>query len=217
MSPIKAENRDRKRCSDFTEPLFELLGPDEAAALLTLRASLRFDATKSFLFWESIVARLTGGTLTSPGCAWDVELRWGAQTIRIEVKYSLETLCRFANGTRPIFKFSSPRGEGKRAKPIDVLVCIGLDTEERVHAWVSPARMIRASRSITLTSPRVRKTGHDRSALMAGRCPVIQVLPEVLRAYRANRAPQSRSRNSSSDSDRKIQPEAGKTFPEAVR
>lgn len=174
-----------RRGPDLSEPLTYLLIADEMAATETLRAGLGIDPTRTFQFWESVVARLTGGDTTPAACPWDVTLPFAAdETIRIEVKYAQESSCAYSSGERLVFKWADLKGR-RTEKPAEVIVLLGLDALDRVHAWVVPASKIRQVRSVTVTSPRtlVGAVG-VHSAVAPYRCPPTQVLPEVLRAYR---------------------------------
>ncbi len=172
----------------LAEPLSDLLLPAEQAALDTLGNFLRLDVRRSYLFWEAIVARMLDGSLTGHKCPWDVELGYGAETIRVEVKSAYETWAQFQVGRRPVLKFAAPKGVGAE-KPAHVLVLIGLDELADVYTWVIPAKAIGKRASITMSSPRFR-TSHSHPASVDGfRRPAGQLLPEVLRMYRVQRAP----------------------------
>jgi hypothetical protein len=165
------------------EPITALLSPGECAAVDLMREQFQVDVTRTYQFWEAAAARLTGGSLTSAGCPWDVELPYLDSPIRIEVKYAQESWCKFQQGNRAIFKFAAPKGSGVE-KDADVIALLGIDAEQDVHAWVIPAREVRKCASITFTSPRFR-TGASRSrGLDEYRCPPSQLLPEVLWSYR---------------------------------
>ncbi len=165
------------------EPLSSFLDPEELAAIELMRSRFGVDVRRTYQFWEHAVSRIVAGTVTAAGCPWDVELPWGPHVIRIEVKFSQEFTCRFRVGPRQVFKFAQPKGEGAE-KGAHVIVLVGIDTENDAHSWVIPARAVRKSRSITLTSPRFR-TGESRSRGIDGyRCPPTQMLPETLRASR---------------------------------
>ncbi|MFD8577188.1 hypothetical protein ACFV1H_17885 [Streptomyces virginiae] len=185
--PIRPENHAP---GDYlAEPLDAFLGADELAALELVRAKLGVDATRTYQFWESSVARLLDGRLTSHKCPWDVELPYGTHRIRVEVKYAQESWCRFRAGERAVFKFAAPKGAQPSEKPAEVIVLMGIDANANAHAWAVPSHVIRRCPSITLTSPRFR-TGTSRSrGVDLYRCPPTQLLPEVLRAYRERLTP----------------------------
>lgn len=183
---IRPENRKRypPDWPDLWEPLAGFLSADEARAIDTLRKTLGVDPTRSFQFFEALVARILDGRLTSHKCGWDVEIGEGDLVIRIEVKYAAESMCRFRNGPRPIFKFADPRGRGA-PKDAHALVLLGIDSAGDLHAWVAPRAGVGQVPSITLTAPKHR-TGTSTRAFPfdAFRCPPSQLLPEVLRAAR---------------------------------
>ena len=182
--PIRPENRHRSLHNYLSEPLADFLTSEEQAAAALLTESFGANITRTYQFWEAMVGRITGGTLTAFKCPWDIELPYGERPIRIEVKYAQESWCRFRAGTRAIFKFSAPKGETTE-KAVDVVVLIGIDALEHVHTWVAPASAVRKCRSITLTSPRYRLGGTSQArGIDEYRCPPTQTLPEVLRAYR---------------------------------
>lgn len=182
--PIRPENRDPDRLS---EPLTDFLNAEEQHAASVMAMSFGVDVTRTYQFWESMVGRITSGTLTDHKCAWDIELPYIDDPIRIEVKYAQESWCRFNQGARPIFKFAAPKGL-MTEKAADVIVLIGIDALEHVHTWAVPAREVRKCVSITLTSPRYRLGGESRSrGVDSFHCPPSQLLPEVLRSYRHHR------------------------------
>lgn len=183
--PIRPENRHRYP-APLSEPLTDFMSPDEQAALNLMSTSFGVDVARSYQFWEALVARITSGTLTAHKCPWDVELPYLDEPIHIEVKYAQETSCRFRAGTRSIFKFAAPKGLATE-KPVDVVVLIGIDGLDHVSTWVVPGAAIRQCASITMTSPRFRKGTESRSRGVDGYlCPPSQLLPEVLRSYRAH-------------------------------
>lgn len=181
--PIRPENQ----WPDYlSEPIAEFLNAEELAAVSLMAQSFGVDVTRSFQFWEALVARLTSGILTSHKCAWDVELPYLDASIRIEVKYAQETWCHFSSGNRPIFKFAAPKGL-MTEKDVDVVVLIGIDALEHVSSWVVPGAAIQQCASITMTSPRFLQGAGSRSrGIDAFHCPPTQILPEVLRSYRAH-------------------------------
>jgi hypothetical protein len=182
--PIRPENRAPDWLS---EPLADFLTAEEQHAASVMTTSFGVDVTRTYQFWESMVGRITSGTLTDHKCAWDIELPYTDDPIRIEVKYAQESWCRFSRETRPIFKFAAPKGRTTE-KAADVIVLIGIDALEHVHAWAVPAREVRKCASITLTSPRYRLGGQSRSrGVDSFHCPPSQLLPEVLRSYRHHR------------------------------
>jgi hypothetical protein len=149
--------------------------------------SFGVDVARTYQFWEHAVARLTTGTTTSHRCPWDIELPFADETVRIEVKFSDETLVQFSQGDRWVFKFATPTGTGAEPKQSHVTVLIGIDANDRVHTWIVPsAALAHAPASITLTSPRARLGGPSRSDVEHFRSPLGQLLPEVLRAYRCH-------------------------------
>lgn len=157
------------------------LGADELEAIAVLQRSLRVDVLRSYQFWESAVARITDGVLTGQSCPWDIELPYGDDMIRIEVKYSREFISKFVAGDRPVFKWAHPKGEGT-VKAADVLVLIGVDRDDAVTTWVVPAHALRKCKSLTVLVPRAR-IGAARSVLDGYQMPLDQMLPEILRAY----------------------------------
>lgn len=167
----------------LAEPLTAFLSSEELTAVRLIRDQFQVDVTRTYQFWEAAVARITTGIQTTHGCPWDVELDHLGTPIRIEVKFSQEFPCRFRTGTRQVFKFAAPKGEG-REKPSDVTVLLGIDAEDNVHAWAVPSGTLPQSTSITLTSPRTRLGGTSRSPVDVWRCPPTQLLPEILRAWR---------------------------------
>jgi hypothetical protein len=169
----------------LAEPLSAFTSDPEREALSVVTSSLGMDPTRSFQFWESMVARITGGRLTRANCPWDVEIPHGLRPIRVEVKYAQESWMRFATGPRPVLKFAAPKG-ASRQKAADVVVFVGIDGRQDVHTWVLPARVLRRSTSITLTSPRYRVRPGRAAAMDEHQCPPTQLLPEVLRAYRCH-------------------------------
>lgn len=182
--PIRPEDTARPPGDYLAEPLSAFVGPEELSALKVMAQSFNVDVTRTYQFWESAVARLVDGRLTVHKCPWDVELPYLERPIRIEVKYAQETWCNFRAGKRAIFKFAAPKGAHGAEKAGDVIVLLGIDEAQQVHAWVVPATAVKRCTSITLTSPRFR-TGSSRSRGVDGyRCPPTQLLPEVLRAYR---------------------------------
>ncbi len=194
--PIRSEMRSRwpQGCShSLAEPLADLLDTEEISAIRLLQERMGTDVTRTFQFWEAMVARLTSGTLTKHKCPWDVELDQGPHHIRIEVKFAREVMCRFTDGPRPIFKFANPKGQ-KTEKTAHVLVLLGIDDADDVHTWIIPGRAVRHCKSITLTSPRVRLGASHSRSVDGYRCPASQLLPEVLRAYRAHLAQASHTR-----------------------
>lgn len=167
----------------MTETLDQFLDSEELDALDLVRNRFGFDAVRAYQFWESAVARIVAGRTTSAGCPWDVEIDYfDAPPIRIEVKFSQEFTCQFAQGARQVYKFADPKGGGA-AKDVDVIVFVGVDAADGVDVWVAPAASIGQVRSITMTVPRCR-VGFDRSKLAGREQPLSQLLPEVLRAYR---------------------------------
>lgn len=186
--PIRPESAGRYPKGvdhSLAEPLSDLLTVDELAAIGLLQNQMGIDVTRTFQFWEALVATITSGTLTDHKCPWDVELWQGPCHIRIEVKFAQEILCRFADGPRQVFKFADPKGRGTE-KTAHVVVLLGIDAANEVHCWVIPGRTVRYCKSITLTSPRVRLRASRSRSVDGHRCPVRQLLPEVLRAYRAH-------------------------------
>lgn len=186
--PIRPEMRDRYpagRGHSLAEPLSELLDADELRAVDLVRDQMAVDVPRTYQFWEAMVARITTGTLTDHKCPWDVELNQGPHRIRIEVKFAQETSCRFRGGPRLIFKWANPKGQ-KTEKTAHVVVLMGIDADDEIHCWVVPGRALRKSKSITLTSPRVRLGPNHSRSIDGYRCPATQILPEVLRAYRAH-------------------------------
>jgi hypothetical protein len=166
------------------EPLSSFMSQAEMDAIELLRTSFGIDVTQSFQFWEAAVARITAGNLTPHQCPWDVEIPYGRIDIRVEVKSSREFDCRFRSGTRPVFKFAQPKGDGAE-KAADVIVLIGLDVAG-VHTWAVPANSVNKCSSITLTSPRLRR-GQSRSrGIDQFLCPPTQLLPEIIRASRCH-------------------------------
>lgn len=166
-----------KRWAFLGEPLEDFLSDDEVHAISAL-ADLS-DPRKDSHFWESIVARITSGSLTDHRCAWDVEIG----EIRVEVKFATAFLCKFNNGTRKVFKYASLKGTGKHRKPCDVLVLVGFD-DPLIYTWVLPYADVRGS-GATLSVPTARKSniGVSTRAFFdrhAG-CPS-QLLPDILRA-----------------------------------
>lgn len=188
--PIRPENRARYP-ADWTgmvalhEPLSVFLDADELRAVQVMRG-FGADPTRSFQFWESLVARILSGTTTPAGEPWDVALQLpDGGRVRVEVKFSTEFACRFSTGVRRVFKFATPQGVGVHAKPVDALILIGADDADDVHTWVVPAHALARPTSITLTNPKARSGAASRSfPLDEYRCPPSQVLPEVLRATR---------------------------------
>lgn len=169
------------------EPVSAFLARPELDAIEVTRQGLGVDVTRTYQFWESAVARITTGTVTSHGCPWDVVLPYGDFTIRIEVKFAQEFMCRFGDGPRPVFKFAAPKGTHAE-KPADVVVLVGIDELDMVHTWAVPAATMPQSTSITMTSPRAR-AGQSTSRARGVddyRCPLTQLLPEILRAYRCH-------------------------------
>lgn len=180
--PIRPENRHRS--ARLSEPLADFMSPEELAALMLMSSSFGVEVARSYQFHESLVGRITSGTLTNHKCPWDIELPYGDQPIRIEVKYAQESWCNFANGRRAIFKFAAPKGL-TTPKDADVIVLVGLDSLDHLSTWAIPAAVVQQCTSITLTSPRFRKGGASKSrGVDAYRCPPSQLLPEVLRSYR---------------------------------
>lgn len=177
----------------LAEPVSELLNTEEMRAIKLLRDEMAIDVLRTYQFWEAMVARLTTGTLTGHRCPWDVELNQGPHRIRIEVKFAQETSCRFSDGPRLIFKWANPKGQ-KTEKTAHVVTLLGIDANDEVHCWIVPGRALRKSRSVTLTSPRERLGPHHSRSIDGYRCPVTQLLPEVLRAYRAHLAMASHTR-----------------------
>lgn len=194
--PIRPEMRDQRPAGfnySLAEPLSAVLSADVLGAIAFVRAEMAVDISRTYQFWEAMVARITTGTLTSHKCPWDVELSQGPHRIRIEVKFAQETMCRFLNGPRPIFKFANPKGQ-KTEKTAHVVVLLGIGADDEVHCWAVPGRALRKCKSITFTSPRAR-LGASRSRGIDGyRCPLTQLLPEVLRSYRAHLAMASHTR-----------------------
>lgn len=172
---------------NFGLPLEDFLDSNEIASVAVLKSSLGLDATRSFQFWEAVVARILGGSLTAHKTSWDVTLSYGSTAVFVEVKYAREIGCRFATGSRPVFKFALPKGGG-RVKSAHVVTLVGIEPAGLVHTWAVPAGLLKQSKSITLTSPRFR-IGRDRSRGVGGYyCPPDQLLPEVLRSYRCHLA-----------------------------
>lgn len=174
------------------EPLDQWLTDAELAAIRTMR-QFGADPLRDFRFWEALVCRILDGRPTGHSVAWDVELDHprGAP-IRVEVKHSVEFDCAFSNGTRPVFRFAKPKGKDGPPKDCDAIVLIGCDGEGEgdMHTWVLPPRAIKQCHSVTLTSPKHRKWNSDRSyPTDEFLCPPSQMLPEVLRASRANGRP----------------------------
>ena len=187
--PIKPETRPRYPGGLF-EPLASFISSSEFDAINTVRR-MGCDPTRDFRFWEAMVSRIVGGTMTPSQCPWDVEidLPWSLIPLRVEVKSSSEFMCKFNNGTRPVFKFALPHGVGQQKKPCEGIVLIGLDAGLDMHTWVVPAGVIKAGcKSLTITSPkrRVQASGRgydlDRFA-----CPPSQLLPELLRTLHYDR------------------------------
>lgn len=166
-----------KQWAFCAEPLDDFLSDEEMQAIAAL-ADIS-DPRKDSHFWESIVARITSGTLTDHRCAWDVEIG----DIRIEVKFATAFLCRFNNGSRKVFKYASLTGAGKERKPCDVLALVGFD-DPLIYTWVLPYGEVRGS-GATLSVPTDRKSniGVSTRAFFdrhAG-CPS-QLLPDILLA-----------------------------------
>lgn len=177
--PISKEN-----AADLSERIGWFMGADEVAAARLLRDQLGVDVLRTYQFWEAVIARLTTGEITAHGCPWDVELDYFGESIRIEVKFSQEFECKFDSGVRHVMKFASPKGGGAE-KSGHVTVLVAIDRLDDVHAWVIPSALLSKSTSITLTSPRCRGA-KSRSIVDFWRCPITQLLPEVLRAWRTH-------------------------------
>lgn len=166
------------------EPLAHLLTDEEREAILLMRMSFGVDVTRTYQFWEAMVARIVDGSMTAHRCGWDVEASYGLHVIRIEVKFSREFECRFNGAMRSVFKFANPRGTGV-PKSAEVTVFLGLDAQDNVYSWVVPSRRLRVSTSITLTSPRVRQYKYEgRHGMDDYMCPPSQILPSVCNAWR---------------------------------
>lgn len=159
------------------ETLDDFLSSGEMSAIAALAELC--DPRRDSHFWESIVARITSGTITDHKCAWDIEIG----EIRVEVKFATAFLCRFNNGARKVFKFASLTGTGKERKPCDVLVLVGFD-DPFFYTWVMPYGDVKGS-GATLSVPTDRKSdiGVSTRAFFdkhAG-CPS-QLLPDILAA-----------------------------------
>lgn len=166
----------------------EFLTSSEIDAIDLIREQFSVDVTRTYQFWEAAIARITTGSLTDHKCPWDIELPFVDGDIRIEVKFSQEFNCEFSEGARPIFKFAVPKGSHTE-KPAHVVILIGIDAYGGIYCWVVPAGEIGKCASITLTSPRVRQArNRSRSFVNQYMCPLTQILPEVLRAYRCHLA-----------------------------
>ncbi len=163
----------------LSEPLTTFFSDEEINAMALLRRSMGVDITRTFQFWEALVARITSGSTTDHKCAWDVEIA----DVHVEVKSSTEFQCKFGTGSRPVFKFALPKG-GAKEKSADVLVLIGMDGLGDINSWVIPANRVRHCKSITITSPRHR-TGHGKG-FDDYYCPPSQMLPEILRSWRCH-------------------------------
>lgn len=169
----------------LSESLAEFLSPDELDAAHLMRERFHVDVTRTYQFWEAAVVRITDGVPTSHKCPWDVEIDPEGIAIRVEVKFSQEFRCRFQTGVREVMKFADPKGSATE-KASHVTILVGIDAVDAVHTWAIPSALLPQSRSITLTSPRVRLDGHARSRVDSWRCPPTQLLPETLRAWRCH-------------------------------
>jgi hypothetical protein len=164
VSPIRPEVG---RGYPAGEHLHALLTPERGAAIEALRP-LR-DPARDPLLWEALVAERLGGTLTPPGCPYDVDLGH----LTVEVKLSHELAMRFRSGPRRVFRWAGLRDAA------DVSVVIGLDAGRRVHTWAIPRDALRATRTLTTVVPGARR-GAKRSPLAGYAVPALDLLDGVL-------------------------------------
>ncbi|PIB80541.1 hypothetical protein CQY23_03100 [Mycobacterium celatum] len=107
-------------------------------------------------------------------------------SIRVEVKFAAECIMRFGQGARQVFRFVSLRGSS-RSNASTVVVLIGLDRRDLIHAWVIPTAVIGDTDACTLNNPD-RAVGDSRSRFSPYRVPFDQLLPEILSAHREHHA-----------------------------
>lgn len=177
------------------EGLANFTSPDERRALAVVAESFGVVVTETYQFWERAVARILDGTTTDQACPWDVDLAYGEDTIRIEVKYARATAMLFGAGRRPVFRWIDNTCLGTGGA--DVVVLIGWDDPD-LYTWVVPAAVLAGSRAATVTVPSSRcTTDGDRGPLAGWQVPPDQLLPEVLRALRYDREHHARTRAAS--------------------
>lgn len=166
---------------DLSMPVRDVLTDDEHHAMHVLQAA-GFESARQSAFWEAVVARMLGGSLTEHKALHDVEVTIWGRLCRAEVKFSSATFTHYReirgqDWSRHVFKWALPRGNsGKHSA--DVIVLLGHDAG-LVYTWVVPREAIhKECRSITICTPR------DRQPNSTGRwdsfaIPTTELLPAV--------------------------------------
>lgn len=148
---------------EWALPAVDLLSSDERAAVLTLNDGLGFNVFTQPLFWENIIARQFGGTVTHHRSLHDVEVNIWQKDCRLEVKFSRGYIGHFSkirekDWSRPVFKWASPRGYSGKSSA-HAIALIGMENE-MIFSWLIPTEKILPNcKSITMTTPSGR-IGH---------------------------------------------------------